>query len=59
MRVNNVPVYRLVLDVADPNAPYQVMIRKLLLEHEVTRLLGRDVRVRVDPSRRDDLILEV
>jgi len=59
MRVNNVPVYRLGLDVADPNGPYRATIRKLLLEHEVTLLLGREVRVRVDPARRDDLILEV
>jgi len=59
MRVNNVPVYRLILEVADPNGPYRAAIRKLLLEHEVTLLLGREVHVRVDPSRRDDLILEV
>ena len=57
-RINNVPVYRLGLQVAGPRGPYRAEIRRLMPEHQVALLLGREVRVRANPDRPNDLVLE-
>jgi hypothetical protein len=57
-RINNVPVYRFSLQVAGPRGPYTASFDKLVQEHQVAMLLGREVRVRADPAKLEDVLLE-
>ena len=57
-RINNVPVFELALEVAGPHGPYAASIRKLLPEHQVAMLMGQTVRVRANPAKLDEVILE-
>lgn len=56
--INDVPVYRFVLEVAGPRGPYRASFDKLAPEHEVARALGAEVRVRADPQKLEDVLLE-
>lgn len=56
--INDVPLYRFILQVAGPQGPYQASFNKLAPEHEVARVLGQEVRVRANPERLDDVVLE-
>jgi hypothetical protein len=57
-RINNVPVFELALQVAGPHGPYAASFRKLLPEHQVAMLMGQTVRVRANPGKLDEVILE-
>jgi hypothetical protein len=57
-RINNVPVFRFVLQVAGPQGPYAASFTKLVPSHQVATLVGSPVRVRANPSKLDDVILE-
>jgi hypothetical protein len=56
--INDVPVYRFVLQVAGPHGPYASSFNKLAPEHQVAMAIGREVRVRADPTKLDEVILE-
>ncbi len=56
--VNEVPVYRFVLQVAGPRGPYRATFDRLAPEHEVAKVMGQEVRVRAHPDRLDEVILE-
>ena len=56
--INDVPVYRFILQVAGPNGPYPASFKKLTPEHEVAMAMGRDVRVRANPNKLDEVLLE-
>ena len=56
--INDVPLYRLSLQVAGPHGPYLAAIEQLMNEHEVAGMLGQEVRVRADPAQLADVILE-
>jgi hypothetical protein len=56
--VNDVPLHRLRLRVAAPQGAYDAALEMLLPEHEVARLLGQDVRVRVAPDDPTDVMFE-
>ena len=57
-RINNVPVLRFVLQVAGPRGPYAASFTKLVPEHQVAMLMGREVRVRANPAKLDEVVLE-
>ncbi len=57
-QINDVPVYRFVLQVAGPAGPYSATFDKLTPEHEVAMVMGRDVRVRANPAKLSEIILE-
>lgn len=57
-RINDVPIFRFMLHVAGPQGPYQAAFDKLVPEHQVAMLLGRDVRVRANPTQLTEVILE-
>ena len=57
-RINNVPVFDIVLQVAGQHGPYAATIRKLIPSHQVAMLIGQTVRVRANPSKLDEVILE-
>ena len=56
--INDVPVYRFILQVQGPHGPYQASFNKLAPEHQVAMIMGREVRVRADPSKLAEVILE-
>jgi hypothetical protein len=56
--INDVPVYQFVLQVMGPHGPYASSFRKLVPEHQVAMLMGREVRVRANPGKLDEVILE-
>ena len=56
--INNVPMMRFILQVAGPHGPYQASFTKLAPAYEVARVVGGEVRVRADPNKLDDVILE-
>ena len=56
--INDVPIFRFMLQVAGPQGPYAASFNKLQREHEVALLLGRDVRVRANPTKLSEVILE-
>jgi hypothetical protein len=56
--INHVPVYLFTLQVNGPQGPYSASFKKLAREHEVGMILGREVRVRANPTELTDLILE-
>ena len=56
--INNVPVYRFVLQVAGPRGPYAATFNKLAPPHQVAMAMGREVRVRADPNKLQDVLLE-
>jgi hypothetical protein len=57
-RINEIPVYQFVLQVAGPHGPYAASFTKLVPEHQVAMLMGQTVRVRADPAKLTDVILE-
>jgi hypothetical protein len=57
-RINNVPLYRFVLQVAGPHGPYQASFKKLAPEHQVAMLMGRELRVRANPQKLDEVVVE-
>ena len=57
-RINDVPVYRFVLQVMGPHGPYEASFTKLTPEHQVAMAMGREVRVRADPNKLQDVLLE-
>lgn len=57
-RVNEVPVYRFVLQVAGPQGPYPSSFTKLMPEHMVARLMGSELRVRANPQNLQEVVLE-
>jgi hypothetical protein len=56
--INDVPVHQFAIQVAGPAGPYAASFKKLLPEHQVTMLLGQEVRVRANPQRLEEVILE-
>jgi hypothetical protein len=56
--INDVPVYRFILQVNGPQGPYPASFDKLTPEHQVATLMGREVRVRANPQRLAEVILE-
>jgi hypothetical protein len=56
--INDVPVFRFVLQVAGPQGPYPASFEKLVPSHEVAALLGAEVRVRANPAKLEEVILE-
>jgi hypothetical protein len=58
MTVNRIPVYRLGLQVAGPQGPFQVSVDKLMREHEVTTALGREIRLWANPNKLSEFLLE-
>jgi hypothetical protein len=57
-RINNVPVFQFALQVEGPHGPYAASFRKLVPEHQVAMLMGQTVRVRANPTKLDEVILE-
>jgi len=57
-RINNVPLMRFILQVAGPQGPYAASFTKLVPAFQVAQLVGQQVRVRVNPAKLDDLVLE-
>ena len=57
-RINNVPVYRFMLQVAGPHGPYEASFNKLAPEHQVAAAMGQEVRVRANPGKLQEVILE-
>jgi hypothetical protein len=56
--INNVPVYRFILQVMGPHGPYAASFTKLAPEHQVAAVMGQDVRIRANPAKLDEVILE-
>ncbi len=56
--INDVPVYRLNLHVSGPQGPYAASVEKLLPEHQVATILGKEVRIRANPVDPSEVILE-
>jgi hypothetical protein len=56
--INNVPVYRFMLQVQGPHGPYASSFNKLAPEHQVAMLMGQQVRVRANPQQLTEVILE-
>ena len=56
--VNDVPQYRLSLQVAGPKGSYAASVTRLMREHQIAALLGSTVRVRANPEKLEDLALE-
>ena len=56
--INDVPVYRFIVQVAGPHGPYAATFDKLAPEHQVAVAMGRDVRVRANPGNLREIILE-
>ena len=46
------------LQVSGPSGPYAATVKRLAPPHEVAGLIGRDGRVRADPNRLTDIVLE-
>ena len=57
-RINDVPVYRFMLQVAGPHGPYEASFSKLAPEHQVAAAMGQEVRVRANPGKLQEVILE-
>jgi hypothetical protein len=57
-RINDVPVYRFVLQVEGPQGPYGSSFTKLVAEHQVAMLMGSQVRVRANPQKLNEVVLE-
>ena len=57
-RINNVNMYRFTLQVAGPQGPYASSFTRLAPDHEVAAVVGREVRVRADPRKLEDVVLE-
>ncbi len=56
--INNVPVLLLNLQVNGPQGPYAASFRKLVNPFEAGQLVGRSVRVRANPQKLDDVIVD-
>ena len=56
--IHDVPVYRLNLHVSGPQGAYAASVEKLLPEHQVATILGKEVRVRANPVDPSEVILE-
>jgi hypothetical protein len=56
--INDVPVMRFALQVAGPHGPYQASFTKLVQPHQVAMLMGQEVRVRANPNKLDEIVLE-
>lgn len=56
--INKVPVYRFTLQVSGPQGPYPASFDKLTPEHQVAMLMAREVRVRANPQKLAEVILE-
>lgn len=57
-RINNVPLFRFILQVNGPQGPYAASFTKLVPSFQVPQLVGAQVRVRANPAKLDDLIVE-
>jgi hypothetical protein len=57
-RINDVPQYRFVLQVAGPQGPYASSFTKVAPEHEVAMVMGAEVRVRANPQNLQEVVLE-
>jgi hypothetical protein len=57
-KINDVPLCELTLQIAGPRGPYQTAVRRLVPEYELPAMLGREVRVRADPAKLDEVVLE-
>jgi hypothetical protein len=58
MLINRVPVYRFTLQVNGPQGPYPASFDKLTPEHQVAMLMAREMRVRANPQKLAEIILE-
>jgi hypothetical protein len=56
--INNVPVYRFILQVMGPHGAYAASFNKLTPPHQVAMAMGREVRVRANPNKLQEVILE-
>lgn len=57
-RINNVPMVRFRLQVAGPRGPYEASFKRLVQPFEAGQLIGQEVRVRANPQKLDELVLE-
>jgi len=55
---DDMPIYRLSLQVAGPSGPYRTSVDKILLEHQVNLIIGTEVRVLANPDEPTDIILD-
>jgi hypothetical protein len=53
--INRLPEYRFTCEVAGPSGPYPASFTRVLPEHEVTALLGSEVRVRANPEKLEEI----
>ncbi len=56
--INDVPVMRFQLQVAGPQGPYAATFDKLVPEHQIALIMGKEVRVRANPQQLNEIILE-
>jgi hypothetical protein len=56
--INDVPQYAFALQVAGPHGPYDASFTRVVPEHQVAMLLGREVRVRANPGQLSEVVLE-
>jgi hypothetical protein len=56
--VNGVPVVELSLRVEGPRGPYDAKAKRRVATHELASLVGVEVRVRADPDKLEDLVLD-
>ena len=54
----DVPMYSLSLEVDAPSGKYITTTNRFLAEHEVARLLDQEVRVRVHPDERGEVVID-
>jgi hypothetical protein len=56
--INDVPQYRLALQVAGPAGPYPATVERTVPEHQIALLLGQEVRIRANPTKLEEIMLE-
>jgi len=56
--INNVPVFRFILQVQGPHGPYAASFTKLVPVHQVASIMGQQIRVRANPQQLSEVILE-
>ncbi len=58
VEVGDVPVFRLVLEVAGPNGKYTATVDEVLPPERVSSAIGSTVRVRAHPNHERDVLIE-
>lgn len=57
-RINDVPIYKFILQVQGPQGPYASSFNKLAPEHLVAMMVGQQVSVRANPQNLTEVVLE-